>query len=272
MREHRFQGIVFQGNSEGGIQTSIVLPQYKLMFDIGRGYPETIEIPRIFLTHGHLDHSAGIPYHLSQRSLRQLSPAEVYCPAPMADPLDQILKLWHQIEGFETKYRLTGVSAGDHFQLKGNTWITAVPSFHRVPSNGYLVYEKTAKLRPEFAHLSGPEIARLKQEQDLFYTQDKALIAFSGDTTIEFVINNPAVQQARILFLECTYVCDKRPVDRARQWGHTHLHEIAAHADLFRSVERLFLIHFSARYRRGEIEAALQRELPDWLHARTVIW
>ena len=103
----------------------------------------------------------------------------------------------------------------------------------------------------------------------MFYESTLPHITFSGDTQIEFVLENEIVRRSRALFLECTYVSEDRPVERARKWGHTHLFEIAEHAEAFRDVEQLFLIHFSPRYRRREIEEALDKHLPDWLRAKT---
>jgi ribonuclease Z len=53
----------------------------------------------------------------------------------------------------------------------------------------------------------------------------------------------------------------------AREWGHTHLDELIAVADRFRN-EHILLIHFSARYRKADIEAALAAKLPECLRGR----
>jgi len=246
-------------------------PQFGLIFDIGRGPVDFIEIPLILLTHGHLDHASGIPYYFSQRNLRKLPPGKLYCPPEIADPLRRMLSIWSEIEDYEIQGTIEGVDYERDYPIKGNVYFRAVRSSHRIASNGYLLFEKTKRLKEEFKKLSGPEIARLKNvRDDLFHEFDLPLVTFSGDTRIEFVAENPLVQQSKILFLECTYIDDKRPVERARQWGHTHLLEIAAHAEAFRSVEQLFLIHFSPRYRPSDVRAAVRNLLPDWLSARTV--
>ncbi len=56
------------------------------------------------------------------------------------------------------------------------------------------------------------------------------------------------------------------PAD-ARAWGHTHLDELIAQADAFQN-EAVLLIHFSARYRRADILAALAAKLPPSLAGR----
>ena len=270
LSEYSFKNFQFLGNSEGGTHTCIAMPQYRLLFDTGIGSPKLTDYPLILLSHGHLDHAAGLAYLISQRSLRKLPPPDIYVPPEVHEPLNQIMQLWGQIEGYQSQYNLHSVEYGHHYPLKGNLFFEAVPSKHRVPSNGYIIAEKLQKLKPEYLNLPGKEIAKRKHAgEDLFTEQYQPLVTFSGDTQIEFVVENQIVQDSKILFLECTYICEKRPVQRARDWGHIHLDEIVANAELFRNVEKLFLIHFSPRYGRKEIEETLKRKLPEWLYERT---
>ena len=154
--------------------------------------------------------------------------------------------------------------------MQAKTFFKAIRSVHRVPSNGYVILEKAVKLKAEFLDLPGTEIARLKQERDdLFYESETPMVTFSGDTQIEFVLENEIVRRSKVLFLECTYISDDRPVERAREWGHIHLDEIVANAEAFRETEKLYLIHFSPRYRPDDIRAALKAKLPEWLYEKT---
>jgi ribonuclease Z len=268
--EYSYKNFHFIGNSEGGTHTCIALPQYRLLFDTGVGSARLTEYPLILLSHGHLDHASGLAYLISQRSLRKLPPPDIYVPPELHEPLTQIMKLWGQIEDYHSQFQLHAVDYDRYYPLRGNQFFRAIRSSHRVPSNGYCILEKVLKLKEEYRNLSGKEIARRKTAgEDLFTEIYQPIITFSGDTKIEFVTENEIVQKSRILFLECTYICEKRQTSRAREWGHIHLDEIAACSEAFRDVEKLFLIHFSPRYGRREIEETLKRKLPDWLYERT---
>ncbi len=247
------------------------VPQYRVCFDIGRGDSRLVDIPTLLMTHGHLDHSSGIPYHVSQRNLRRLPTTQLYVPPELEPPLRKILHLWSEIEDYEIQFDLNAVEYDRTYPLAGNLHFQAVRSVHRVPSNGYTVLEKVRKLRDEYKGLPGPEIARLKHiRDDMFYDSVVPHVTFSGDTQIEFVLENEIVRKSKVLFLECTFICDERPIERARKWGHIHLDEIVENAEAFRDVERLFLIHFSPRYRKDRIHATMKKKLPEWLHAKTV--
>ncbi len=246
------------------------LPHYRLMFDIGCGSHRLTDVPRLLLTHGHLDHSSGIPYYISQRNLRRLAPADIYVPPAIVTPLRKILDLWCEIEDYETKYNLHALEYERYYLLQGNAYFKAIPSFHRVPSNGYTIFERNQKLKLEFTQLSGQEIALLKKERDdLFYENYLPQITFSGDTKIEFVLEHEIVRKSRVLFLECTYIDEARTIEQTRYWGHIHLDEIVHHADAFADIGQLYLIHFSPRYRQDKIRQTLKEKLPAWLYEKT---
>ena len=62
-------------------------------------------------------------------------------------------------------------------------------------------------------------------------------------------------------------VADAVSPEGARDFGHTHLDEICANAELFQN-EAILLVHFSARYKRDDILAALHEKLPPSLRDR----
>jgi len=55
------------GYSVAGEETVVSMPQLDVCFDIGKAPDQLISINNVLLTHGHIDHAAGIAYYLSHR-------------------------------------------------------------------------------------------------------------------------------------------------------------------------------------------------------------
>lgn len=270
MAELNFKNLHFSGITEGGIQTCVRVKPLQILFDIGRCPQAAVGFPRLLLTHGHLDHAAGLPYYISQRSMRNQTPPEIFLVPELVEPLTKILDIYSEIEGFQYPYKLIPVEPGVRYPLKEDMTFTATRSIHRVPSAGYTLFTMVKKLRDEFKNLPGREIARRKNAgEKLEEDREVPMVTFSGDTQIEFVRDNPHVGESRLLFLECTYIDSARTVEQTRKWGHIHLDEIIAHEDYFRN-EQIVLMHFSKRYSSQYIQKTLKEKLPPSLQGRVV--
>jgi len=258
--EHKGLKVLYK--STGGIETSIILPDHNIAFDFGKCSDELVEIPNIFLTHGHLDHSAGLPYYFSQRSLKNHGPGKVYVPENIHEPLTKICKLWQEIEEFDYSIDLFPVKENDRVHLKNGYYVLTGPAFHRIKTYSYILMHKVQKLKPEYLNLSGSKIKKLKEENaDIFMDVETPLFAYTGDTTIESIQQSKLLQNAKILFVECTYIDEKRTVERARKWGHIHLDEILENLDYFQN-EKIVLMHMSRRYGERYIESVLKNKIP----------
>ena len=92
-------------------------------------------------------------------------------------------------------------------------------------------------------------------------------LAFTGDSRIEGLEAEPDALRARRLIMEVTFLDERVSVEQCRSKGHIHLQEVVERARLFEN-EAILFSHFSARYRRHEIDALLDERLPPDLRLR----
>jgi len=262
----------FEGISEGGIRTSIVCEKLDLLFDFGAVTHDRIYRRNLLLTHAHLDHSAGLPYYISQRSLQKLPPPKIFLPSSTVELWEKILRSYSDLEGFPYSYELRGLDLGERAEIKPGYHLRPWPSFHRVPSQGYTIYQSKKRILPELEGKPRSEILERKARgEDIQSNLEVPLVSFSGDAKIEYVIENPDVQKSEVLFMECTYYCKKKDKAQAREWGHTHIDEIAENSSFFKN-KALVLIHPSKRYSMKDLKVALDSKLPADLKSRTYLF
>lgn len=260
--EWQYDSLKFHGLSLSGIRTAIAMPEQSLSFDVAQGYPFLLNLKNFFISHGHLDHAAGIPYIISQKSMTRQPTAKFYMPASMVEPMDQIMKLWEKIEDHQYAYEFIPVHHDEKIQLNGQNFIKPFRTQHRVESYGYTFFESHKKLKKEFHHCTQKEIIELRRQQvEIHEVVDTPLVSFTGDTQIEFLESAPWIKKSKVLFLEATYLDEKKTIQNARDWGHTHLDEILPRLqDL--ECEKIVLIHISSRYSPHEIKRIISAKVP----------
>lgn len=263
--------LTVRGISVGGVYTSLAVPELRLVFDAGSSPRSLAAINTILLSHGHADHIGALPAMLGIRALSGKSkPPRVVMPAEIVDDLMAALSALSRLQRFPLDIEPIGMSPGDELELRADLRVRAVRTFHPVPSLGYLVTRRISKLRPEYQHLTGPEIgARRRAGDDILENEDRLELGYATDTLINALDHAPELYAARTLIMECTFLDDRKSLEATRAGCHVHLDEIIERADRF-TCDHLVLMHFSQIYKPDEVPAILEARLPPSLRRRVV--
>lgn len=218
--------------------------------------------------------AGGAGFYIATRSLVGLPPPTVLLPASRAVAFEAFIASLRALDGSDLPHTPVPIAPGEEHRVSKNTVIRPFATVHPVPSQGYVVYSTKEKLKAEFAGKTGLEIRDLKRAGvQVTTTVEVPEVAFTGDTTADWIANaggDPVAAdalRAKLLICECTFVDDAVTPAGAREYGHTHVDEIAAAADRFEN-EAVLLIHFSARYTKEDVAAQLKARLPERLLKR----
>ena len=259
-------GLEIEGVSIAGHESFYKVPAFHCLLDFGRAPENAVSYATVCLTHGHLDHAAGLAHHASRRKLAGLPPARVVAPEEAIPDLEVWIAASERLERVRYGVGLVPARPGERIALRKDLELRVLPGRHRVPSVGFLFSEVKHKLRDEFAGRAGHEIARLREEGvEVTRREEIPLLAYPGDCGVEIFDAAPEIFQARVLLIECSFL-RLDDVDRARAYSHLHLRDFLDRDGLFRN-EAIVLTHFSQRYSNLEIREAL-RNLPPSLSSR----
>jgi len=260
-----------RGVSVGGVYTSLHVPELDLLFDVGMPFRSAAGVGTLALSHAHADHAGALGSLLGIRALHGIkAPLRVVMPAEIVEDVQRALTAMSELQRWPLAIEAIGVAPGDEVRLRKDLVLRAFKTFHPVPSLGYVAVRRVHKLRPEFASLTGPEIAaRRAAGEDLLADADHLELAYATDTLVQVLDHSPAIAAARVLVLESTFLDDKKSLEATRAGCHIHLDELLERADAL-TCAHLVLMHFSQLYRPAEVREILERRLPADLRARTI--
>jgi ribonuclease Z len=261
-------GLEIEGVSIAGHESFYKVPRFRCLLEFGRAPDDVVGYSTVCLTHGHLDHAAGLAHHASRRRLTGLPPARVFAPEEAVPDLEAWLAISQRLENVDYGAHVTPAVPGQSVMLRNDLELKFLPGRHRVPTVGYLFSEVRRKLFDELIGRPGEEIAALRAGgAEVTRRVEIPLLAYPGDCGPEVFDAAPELFRARVLLVECSFVApDDR--DRAREYAHIHLDDIALRASLFEN-EAIVLTHFSLRYRPEEILEALEA-LPAEISDRVI--
>ncbi len=236
-----------------------------LLFDCGencqiglqKAKVSPLKINRIFITHWHADHFAGlIPLIETMHLLKREKPLYIYAP-DASEFVDSILDMSYWSAGFE----LIAKNVSDFKKIFSSKKydIFSMPVKHSVPSFGYIFREKgrwniNMQKAREYG-LSGKELQVLKENRKINkngrniklkdvadYTKGRKII-YSGDTEIYEEVFKKA--SGSVLIHDSTFI------DEGRH-KHSSAIDVATLAKNYK-VKKLILTHFSRRYKNMSV-------------------
>jgi ribonuclease Z len=268
LADYSFEGIRVVGSSLAGEESFVVVPGLNLAFDVGRGAREVVSVDHVLLTHGHMDHAAGIAYYFAQRMFLDNAPGHLYLPEPLVEPARRLLRIWADIDGHEPPANIHAAIPGQDIELRRDLIVRPFAVNHpcrrydrsRVEGLGYAAIEVRRKLKDEYSELTGPQLVELKcKGVEITRRVELPLVAYCGDTAPGDFFDLDCVRNARILLLECTFV-DPEHIDRARAGNHVHVSDLRGILPRLNN-RRIVLTHLSRRTPLSEARALLRREL-----------
>lgn len=230
----------------------------RILFDAGESAAsilgnKSFAIKRIFLSHGHADHIAGL---LSVINIRNNAMGEKEKPLVIYYPKDNyyISELMNYISrtNRNLKYDLEWIpmAGGDRetlFKGRNSRFIQAFPTVHTQgeESLGYSIIEKRERLKDEYRNLSEDEIKKLVKEkgrEELTKGYEQKIFTYGGDS----VPLNPAhLRGTEVLCHDATFLNEK---DR-KEYKHSTLEEAIQVAKDAHVKKELLGIHVSSRYK-----------------------
>jgi ribonuclease Z len=250
----RIGDIHIVGYSVAGEETVVQIPELDVCFDIGRCPYFALTSNIVCISHGHMDHVAGLAYYLSQRSFQGMKPGTILLPRELTAAVDNMLRCWREVERQGTPYQLIPMAPGVDHAVRRDFLIRAIETHHGSGSLGYSLISVREKLKAEFMGRPGHELAELRRSGvEIQYRLEVPLVTYLGDTTAGSVFDHPDVQNAQILITECTFF-DLAHRQRAKAGKHMHVDHLAAVMSRLRN-QHVIVTHVS---RRTSIRRAVQ--------------
>jgi ribonuclease Z len=249
-----------QGISIAGEQTAVHIPELDIAFDVGLCPRPVLSAPFIALTHGHMDHVAGLPYYFSQRVFQKMGTGTCICHEQIAGAVQAMVGGWVDLEQQHTPHNIIPIQPDGEFQIKPNMVLRAIEASHTVPALSYVVMEHRKKLLEQYQGLPQEELRTLKLNgTDITQTLKLPLVACTGDTEMGDHLLRPEFVNAPVVITECTFF-ESEHKKRSRVGKHLHIDTIADLLQVWKA-EHVVITHTSRRTSLETIHRAIEERV-----------
>ncbi len=260
-----------RGFSRALFSTWLYHRRFNLLFDAGEGLSTSLlnrvfGIRKVFLSHGHADHIAGLINLVNIRNLGagdQTTELEIHYP--QGNALVEVVKNYLAQTQSELSFSLAWrpLEPGQTVALddrRGKTFLRTFRTQHsqKQLSLGYNIVEARSRLRPEFAALGQAEINQAiwtHGKGKVVEPFEQIIFTYGGDSR---PLPVGAITESLFLCHECTYL--KREDDERNFHQHSILDEVLDVAEAAR-VKTLLLFHLSLRYTQEEVRSLVGQAL-----------
>lgn len=254
-----------------GEETVIAVPKLDVCFDIGRAPREAVHTGNVCLSHGHMDHAAGLAYYFSQRRFIGVGRGRLIVHRGLAPSMRRILDAWADVERQPAAADIVEVEHLHDVEIRRGLLARPFDVNHCDFALGYTLIETRRKLKPELAGKSGSELVMLKQSgTEIEDTIEVPLITYSGDTRVGQFIGLDFVRDSRVVLLECTFF-EKDHAGRAWAGRHIHVADLPCVMEAIPDAE-IVLTHVTRRTDIRRARRVLENTLrPDDLDRVTLL-
>ena len=260
--------LTITGYSTALFSTWYFVSEFGILFDCGDGASSGLlqksrKVKHVFISHADRDHLAGL---LQFNQLNARPELKIYFPKDCGSfpaLAEFSAKFDPQVSGIQW----VPIEAGAEISIRSDLIVRAVENRH-VPTDGtitkslsYFVETVSRKLKPEFAELSGAEIATARKQHGNSHITDQSRatkLVYSGDTPIE---TDGRYNDAETLIHEATFLTESEiDPDNPRRNKHSSLDQVMAIV-AGSNIQQLILGHFSSRYSDEQISEAVAERI-----------